>query len=713
MGSARPSNLQRRSKPKRKPEAPTADLLLELGTEELPPKSLALLSQSLGSNLYAGLRAAGLTSERSEHYNVYATPRRLAVQIPDILLMQPDSVSERRGPSWQAAFDDNGQPTAAAVGFARACGVTPAKLERLESDKGSWLVFRRKEKGAAAARLMPNIVAEALKKLPIPKRMRWAHLDAEFVRPVHWVVLLHGAKVVPCEILSVRTGRQTLGHRFHHPKPLSVRTAKAYPDILQKRGYVIADLATRRKLVRTKTEALAKRKKGVAVIDDALLDEVTALVEWPEPILASFDKTFLKIPSEPLVATMKDNQKCFPVVNAKGALLPYFVTVANIKSKNVNKVREGNERVIRARFADAQFFWETDRKVRLEDRVRDLDGVVFHNKLGSVYEKIHRIRVLASQIADEMGSDRQLADRAAFLSKADLMSGMVGEFPELQGIMGRYYAKHDGEGAEVAEAMAEQYLPRFAGDHLPKTRTGQALAVADRLDTLVGIFAIGEIPTGDKDPFALRRAALGLLRIIIERALDLDIKALLDAAHKNYPAELRTTNVVDQVYEFMMDRLRAYYLETGVSLDVYEAVLARRPDRPSDFDRRVRAVMAFRKLPEAESLTTANKRIRNILRQGGNADWDHVSTVLLKEEAERQLAQQVESLKQTLAPLFDKGDYAQAMKRLAALRPQVDEFFDKVMVMVDEEAVRDNRLALLSGLSALFLRVADLSKLQT
>lgn len=712
---SRPQTRARRkaAQAKRTPATKAADLLLEIGTEELPPKSLKPLSELLGDSLYQALSTAGLTTAGEQAYAVFATPRRLAVRIPKVLERQPDRVTERRGPSWQAAFDEHGQPSNAAVGFARSCGVTPDKLERLQTDKGAWLVFRRKEKGAVAKKLIPGIVDDVLRKLPMPKRMRWADFDAEFVRPVHWVVLLHGDKVLPCEILSVKAGRHTQGHRFHYVKPISLRSAEAYPSALTKRGYVVADFDSRKAIVRDKTQILAKRKKGVAIVDEGLLDEVTALVEWPEPILGTFDKGFLEIPPEPLISTMKDNQKCFHVVNTKGALLPYFVTVSNIRSKKPSKVREGNERVIRARFADARFFWETDRKTSLESRVHDLKGVVFHDKLGTMYDKVMRVQQLATRIGADTGSDKRLVERAALLYKADLMSGMVGEFPELQGIMGRYYAQHDGEESEVAAAIEEHYLPRYAGDRLPTTASGRALAIADRIDTLVGIFAVSEGPTGDKDPFALRRTALGVLRIIIECKLDLDLSALLEAAWRNYPDGLQQSNIVGQVYDFMMDRLRAYYIDMEVSLDVYEAVLARRPARPSDFDRRVRAVMAFRTLPEAESLTIANKRIRNILRQGGNSDCDRVSPILLKEEAEKQLAQRVESLGRTLAPLFDAGDYTQAMKRLAALRPQVDQFFDKVMVMVDDESIRDNRLALLNSLSALFLRVADLSKLQS
>jgi glycyl-tRNA synthetase beta chain len=688
------------------------ELLLEIGTEELPPRPLPGLAQALGELLYQGLQAAQLTTAKSAAYRVYATPRRLAVRIPAVSAQQPDSVIERRGPAWQAAWDGDGKPTQAAIGFARSCGVSPTKLERLENDKGAWVVFRQKQPGVSANKLIPAIVDEALKKLPIPKRMRWADLEAEFIRPVHWAVLLHGRAVIRAELLSVRCGRRTYGHRFHRPRPLELRSAQDYPAILQTRGMVIADFEARKNKIRARLQTLSKRKRGKAVIDEELLDEVTALVEWPEPILASFDAHFLELPPEPLISTMRGNQKCFHLVNRKGALLPYFIAVSNIKSKDVERVRAGNERVIRARFDDARFFWETDRKTPLVHRVEGLRAVVFHDKLGSVYDKVERVRKLAGRIAGEIGADAQAAERAALLAKADLLSGMVGEFPDLQGVMGRYYALHDGEHAEVAAAIEQHYLPRFAGDRLPSAGLGQALAIADRLDSIVGIFAVGEAPSGDKDPYGLRRAALGVLRIMIEQRLDLAVTTLLENAWRNFPTALQVSGLVGQIYDFMMERLRAYYVDAGVSTDVFESVLACRPARPADFDRRLRAVMAFRALPEAVSLTTANKRIRNILRQGGDADWDHVSPALLQDGAEKRLAEQVQALRQRLTPLFDAGEYSEAMRELAALRPQVDEFFDKVMVMVDDEAVRDNRLALLSSLGSLFLRVADLSRLQ-
>jgi len=686
------------------------DLLVELGTEELPPKALKRLSEAFGEYFVSGLKQAGLLTEKSTSRN-FATPRRLAVSVSAVLLRQPDRETERRGPALQAAFDKDGSATRAAEGFAGSCSTSVDKLERLKTDKGEWLVFRQKEKGRAAKELIPHILDQVLKQLPIPKRMRWGDLDVEFVRPVHWLVMLHGDKVIPAEILAVKSGRKTRGHRFHAPQWLSISNVKAYEKTL-KQAFVIADYEARQQRIKDSAEKLAAKHKGKAVIDSNLLDEVTGLVEWPEPIYANFDKAFLDVPAEALISTMQEHQKYFPVTNKSGELLPHFITISNIRSKQKVQVREGNERVIRARFTDAKFFWDSDRKQRLDSHIEKLRDVVFHKRLGSVHDKAVRISRLAATVAKSLGANTDMAERAGLLAKADLMTAMVYEFPDLQGVMGFYYAKHDGEKPEVAVAMEEQYLPRFAGDSLPASNTGHAVAIADKLDTLVGIFGVGEIPTGEKDPFALRRAALGVLRIIIECKLDLNLMALLKAAVEAHVELPQPKETPAKVYEFMMDRLRAYYADAGISFDVFEAVRVCKPVQPHDFDKRVHAVMAFRKLKEADSLTAANKRVRNILKQGGDVDWDHVSEQLLQEPAEKNLASKIKKLSKEITPLFDKGDYTTAMKKLAALRPEVDDFFDNVMVMVDEEAVRDNRLALLSGLSKLFLRVADLSRLQ-
>ncbi|HEC11795.1 MAG TPA: glycine--tRNA ligase subunit beta [Acidiferrobacteraceae bacterium] len=697
---------------KKKVAAPS--LLVELGTEELPPKALSKLSAALGEHLYKGLQQAALVAPDSEDYAIYATPRRLAVKVPAVLLRQPDREQERRGPAIQAAFDEHGVPTKAALGFAGSCGVAINKLQRLETDKGSWLVYRKRQKGQAAKKLIPDILAGALGKLPIPKRMRWADMDAEFVRPVHWLVLLHGADVIPAALLSVKSGRHTQGHRFHHPKPIALRNATVYPDILETRGHVIADFSKRRNKIEKGVARLAKAKQGQVLVDDALLDEVTGLVEWPQPILGGFDKAFLKVPAEALITTMRDNQKYFAVTKKAGTLLPYFITVANIKSRSPAKIRKGNERVLAARFSDARFFWDTDRKGALADHVEELADVVFHIKLGSMGDKAERLSKLAGTIAADLGVGPTLAERAGLLSKADLLTGMVGEFPSLQGTMGRYYAGHDGEDPQLAAAMEEQYLPRYAGDRLPQGDVGRAVAIADKLDSLVGIFGIGEEPSGVKDPFALRRAALGVLRIMIEQGLELDLNQLLARCVAGYGGLIKSDGVADRVYDYMMERLRAYYQDNGISVDVFESVRVCRPAQPRDFDRRVRAVMAFRKLPEAESLTAANKRIRNILRQAGKvAQAAGDDSALLVEPTEQSLARQVDAMTAELSPLFASGDYRDALKALAGLRDSVDKFFDDIMVMVDDTALRDARLRLLKRLGDLFLRVADLSKLQS
>lgn len=689
------------------------DLLIEIGTEELPPKALLKLSNAFKAGIEEGLEKAGL-----KHNNIqaYATPRRLAVLISDLVTAQEDSNVERRGPAVTAAFGEDGCPTPAATGFARSCGVEADQLETMETDKGAWLVFRSEQKGQSTAELVPAIVQHALDKLPIPKRMRWGNLDSEFVRPVHWLVLLFGDEVIDAEILSVKSGRETRGHRFHHPDTIYIGEPKAYQPLLESEGRVMADFAERREAIKGQVMEVAAKVKGTAVIDDALLDEVTGLVEWPVALLGNFDKEFLDMPSECLISAMKGHQKYFHVVDQKEQLMPHFITVSNIESSNPDVVRDGNERVIRPRLSDAEFFWTQDHKQKLADRIDSLKTVVFQNKLGTIYDKSQRVSQLAGFIASNIEGDKSLAERAALLAKCDLMSEMVGEFPELQGIMGRYYAEHDGEPANVAIALDEQYMPRFAGDDLPQSKTGQALAIAEKLDTLVGIFGIGKIPTGAKDPFALRRAALGALRIIIENNLELDLRDCLTTAASSYKDIFNADEVVPAVFDFMMDRLRAYYHDSGVSHDTFESVLALNPSQPKDFNDRILAVTAFRKLPEAESLAAANKRIQNILRQAAENKEiipAKLDNKLLHESAEKLLAAQLEKTSKEVSPLFDKQDYQPALIKLAILRQSVDSFFDAVMVMAEDKSVRSNRLALLKQLGDLFLQVADISRLQS
>jgi len=688
------------------------DLLIEIGTEELPPKALKRLALALHDGVKAGLQKADLAFAGMQWF---ATPRRLALIVNQLDSQQTDKSVQRRGPALTAAFGEDGCPTPAAKGFARSCGVEVEALERLESANGAWLVFNATEPGQAAAALIPGIVQNALDQLPIPKRMRWGSLTAEFVRPVHWLVLLFGDKVIDAEILSAKAGRETRGHRFHHPGKLYLAEPKAYAPLLETEGWVMADFAQRREAIRAQVLEAANQLKGQAVIDEDLLDEVTSMVEWPQALTGSFEPRFLNVPPEVLISTMKTNQKYFHVVDAKGKLLPHFITVANINSKDIEMVRRGNEKVVRPRLVDAEFFWNQDRQTKLYARIERLASVVFQQQLGSLQDKVQRVARLARSMAEQLRFDAPLAERAALLSKCDLLTDMVGEFPALQGIMGRYYALHDGEDPQLAQALDEQYQPRFAGDALPQTVLGQILAIADKLDTLVGIFAINQIPTGDKDPFALRRAALGVLRILIEKQLGLDLIKLLQQAADNFKAalpKLDAAGIATQCYDFVMERARAYYLESGIRPDVFDAVLAQQPGQPYDFDQRIRAVTAFRALPEAESLSAANKRIANILKNLGKVN-PRIDESLLQAAAEKNLYQTLQKLTVTVKPLFARHDYQKALFELAQLRETVDRFFDDVMVMVDDEAIKQNRLALLENLRQLFLQVADLSRLQS
>ncbi|MBE0509517.1 MAG: glycine--tRNA ligase subunit beta [Chromatiales bacterium] len=685
------------------------DFLVEIGTEELPPKALLKLSQAFSQGITAGLEAAGLGFGQ---VHPYAAPRRLAVLVKQLDTAQADKQVERRGPALNAAFDGEGKPSKATEGFARSCGVAVSELQTLETNKGSWLVYQSLQTGKPSAELLPAIVQQSLDKLPIPKRMRWGALEAEFVRPVHWLVMLLGDDVIDCEILSVKSGRDSYGHRFHHPDPIFIPEPSAYSTLLHDTGKVVADFTQRRELIREAVIQAAAAHAGTAVIDEDLLNEVTGLVEWPQAVVGSFEQRFLAVPPECLISAMKGHQKYFHMVDAQRKLMPNFITLSNISSSNPESVRAGNERVIRPRLTDADFFWTQDRKSRLEARRDSLATVLFQQKLGSLQDKSQRVAAVAEAIAKAIGTQPEQAARAALLAKCDLMTLMVGEFPELQGIMGRYYAEHDGEPAEVALALDEQYMPRFAGDQLPASKTGQAVAIADKLDTLIGIFGVGQVPSGDKDPFALRRAALGALRIIIEQGLDIDLLEMLEHAAEANTGLFDNNHVITQVFEFMMGRLKAYYQDRGVAVDTFEAVLAQRPTRPLDFDARLRAVSAFRDLPEAEALAAANKRIANILKKTEESIPVQVDANLLQDAAERQLYEQVARSSDAVTPLFLARDYTSALKTLAGLRNVVDSFFDQVMVMADEPALRANRLALLSQLRSLFLEVADLSLLQ-
>lgn len=681
------------------------DFLVEIGTEELPPKALKTLATALADNL-----VAELAKQELSHSSVswYAAPRRLAVRINQLVAAQADKVVEKRGPAISAAFDAAGQPTKAAQGWAAGCGITVEQAERLETDKGAWLLCRQQQQGQTTISLLPELVSLALSKLPIAKPMRWGNSDAEFIRPVHTIIMLYGETVVPATILGRTSGNQTYGHRFHAPALVSIKNADAYLPTLEQ-AYVIADYAKRKAYIAEQVAATAAGLGAQVKPDDALLEEVTSLVEWPAVLVGSFEESFLQVPAEPLISTMKDNQKYFPLLDSAGKLMNKFIFVANISSKDPQQIISGNEKVVRPRLADAQFFFNTDRKVKLAERLDSLKTVLFQQQLGTLAEKSERISQVAGFIASKIGADEQAAARAGLLSKTDLMTNMVGEFPEVQGIMGMHYARLDGEAEAVALALNEQYMPRFAGDQLPSRLEGAAVAIADKLDSLVGIFGIGQIPKGDKDPFALRRAAIGALRIMVEKQLPLDLVELIDFSQQTFADKLSNAKVAEEVLDFMLGRFRAWYQDEGYSVDVIQAVLARRPTNPADFDRRVKAVAEFRKLDAAAALAAANKRVANILAKVEGNIASTVNAGLLQEEAEKALYAAISAEQAYQAKA---NDYTDALMHLAALREVIDSFFEQVMVNAEDLAVRANRLALLKQLRELFLQVADISVLQ-
>ena len=687
----------------------TTELLFELGTEELPPGSLRALGEALRADVCARLDEQRITHGAAQWF---ASPRRLAVLVGGVAALQEDAVIEKLGPQVSAAFDASGKATGAALGFARGCGVDVSELGRAQGDKGERLAFRQTLPGQPTASLLPALIESALGALPIAKRMRWGARRDEFVRPVQWVVLLLGSTVVTGTVLGLEAGRTTRGHRVHGESSIALANAAEYAQTLRTRGFVIADHEERLAEVARQVDAAAQAAGGRAELDPALLEEVCSLVEWPCALAGRFEERFLEVPAEALVSSMKGHQKFFPVRDAAGALLPCFVTVANIESRDPAQVVAGNQRVIRPRLSDAAFFYAQDRQTTLAARRERLRSVVFQTDLGSVWDKTERVASLAGQIGAQLGADAALCRRAGELSKSDLVSEMVLEFDELQGTMGRYYALNDGEPAAVAEALVEQYLPRQSGGALPQTEVGAALAIADRLDTLVGIFGIGQPPTGSKDPFALRRAALGVLRIIVERELPLDLQPLLEAAaaaHRNLP---RGASVVADVRDYMLERFRAWYADAGLRVECVMAVQARGVTAPLDVDRRVRAVSAFSALPEAATLAAANKRVANILQKQAEGSVPvSVDPALFQDAAESALAAALESAIDACAPLLARGDYSAALIRLAELRAPVDDFFGQVLVMSEDIALRNNRVALLARLRAAFLAVADISAL--
>ena len=688
---------------------PSRDFLVEIGTEELPPKALDNLAASLEQGIVKGLNREELNFTASYRY---ATPRRLAVLIHELQPQQADKTIERLGPAVSAAFTGQGVPTKAAQGFARSCGVAVEELDRSKSGDVEKLVFSLKESGRPVQDLLPRLVRDALEQLPVPKRMRWGNSREEFVRPVHWVVMMYGNKTIPALLLGVEANHFSYGHRFNFNKKILIKNAKDYEALLEEKGGVIPDFNKRKGLIRELVENEGAKAGAVAVIDEALLDEVTSLVEYPVALTGKFEEEFLDLPPEALILTMKSHQKCFYLVDKKGKLLPKFITISNLQSKDPSKVVEGYERVIRPRLADARFFYETDKKHSLESRLQQLNTVIFQEKLGTIYEKSQRVAALTTAIAERIGADSTLCSRAATLAKCDLLTLMVGEFADLQGLMGFYYALHDGEPEELAQALNEQYMPRFSGDSLPNSKTGIALALADKLDSIVGIFGIGQPPTGSKDPFALRRSAIGVLRIIVEKELDLDLLYCIEQAVSGFEEANLAQNTADEVFEFMLERFKAWFMDKEITVEEFQSVFVVRPTRPLDFHLRILAVHNFNLLPESASLAEANKRVSNLLaKQNFNAEDTAVKEELLQEPAEKALHRELVDKILEVAPLLEKGLYKEGLQTLASLKISVDTFFDEVLVVCEDASLRENRLALLQQLRDLFLQTADISHL--
>jgi len=685
------------------------DFLVEIGTGELPPKALRLLSEAFLANTRAALESAGLTFDKIE---AFATPRRLAVRAQGLIESQPDKLVEKTGPAVAAAFDAAGKPTPAALGFARSCGVALENLEQAEKDGTVKLVFRSLAKGTLTSTLLPDMIAKALAGLPIPKKMRWGSTRDEFVRPVHWVVMLFGSDIIPAQVLGITAGNQSRGHRFMHSGTVAIATPADYETALRA-AKVLVNYEERKSLVRSLVEAEGAKLDASVVIDEDLLEEVTSLVEWPVALTGRFERHFLEVPAEALISSMKSHQKCFYLLDRQGALLPNFITLSNIESADPAQVIAGNERVIRPRLSDARFFYDTDRKTSLEARAEKLKSIIFQQELGTVHEKSARVAALATFMAAELHADPALCRRAALLGKADLLTNLVSEFAELQGIAGYYYALNDGEPRDVALALNEQYMPRFSGDKLPTSMTGCVLAIADKLDTIVGLFAIGQPPTGSKDPFALRRAALGILRIIVEKQLDLNVFASIQTACSGYAGLPLKPGLDTQVFDFLLERFKAWYQSEGISVEVFQSVLALKPAKPLEFHRRVHAVHEFSRRPEAQALAAANKRVSNILqKQAGAQNTGAIDPALLRHEAENALVRTLEKCRKEATPLFADSRFAEGLEVLAGSRGAIDAFFEGVLVMDEDLAVRQNRINILGELRSLFLQVADISCLQ-
>ena len=686
----------------------TETLLIELGTEELPPKSLKTLATTFFEQIKLQLDAAKLSYSDIQWY---ATPRRLAVKVEGLIASQADKAIEKRGPAVNVAFDAEGNASKAAEGWARSNGITVADAERLVTDKGEWLLHKTVEQGKSVEELIPAMVNQAVSKLPVPKPMRWGSGRTQFIRPVHTLTMLYGEKIIAGETLNVNSNNLVTGHRFHHHGLVAIDHADNYETTLRE-AHVVVSYEERKQTILEKINLAAKEIGGIALPDEELLEEVTSIVEWPVILVGSFDEEFLNVPAEPLIYSMKDHQKYFPVTDAEGNLLNKFIFVSNIASKDPSQVIKGNEKVIRPRLADAEFFFKTDKKQSLESRLESLSSVLFQKQLGTVKAKSERIASLSEFVAEKIGDDKALAYRAGLLSKTDLMSDMVLEFPQVQGTMGKYYAQHDGESEAVAQALEDQYRPRYAGDALPEQTIGCAVAIADKVDSLVGIFGINQPPKGDKDPFALRRAAIGLIRIIIEKQLNLDIAELIAKSVELYQDKLSNDDVAMQVLDFILGRYRAYYQDQNISVDVIQAVLANAPSAPLDFDKRIQAVTHFKALAESATLAAANKRVGNILNKFKGELFAEFNQDLASETAEKDLAKNFAEVSVKVLPLMADKDYQAALTELATLKQPIDNFFDNVMVMADDEQVKTNRLTLLSEIRNSFFAIADISLLQ-
>lgn len=686
------------------------DFIIELGTEELPPKALKSLSGAFERELTGLLKVYQLKFFSSK---VFATPRRLAVLVQTLVERQDDQICEKIGPSVESASDQDGNPTPAAIGFAKSCGVQIEELKTITKDKKTKLYFSEKTQGKKTLEILPNLIKTAISNLPIQKKMRWGSSREEFIRPVHWVMALYGNSVIDLEVFGVKSSNQTFGHRFHTKKTITITAPEKYEQILEESGYVVASFEKRRKKIKSLIEAEASKRDAVGIIDPNLLEEVTGLVEWPVALTGNFDEDFLKLPAPSLILSLQSHQKTFCCNDIDGNLLPIFIAISNLKSKNPKEVVKGNERVIRPRLADAAFFFDTDKKVRLDSRLENLKTVIFQKELGSLYNRSIRIAEISGQVASRLGIQSDTASRAGLLSKCDLISNMVGEFGDLQGIMGKYYAEHDGESSEVASAIEEQYLPKFSGDEVPQTEIGCVVSIAEKIDTITGLFSIGQPPTGSKDPFALRRAAIGLLRVIIEKDLDLDLCDCIEIASKSFSTEsgiVVTGNQKDKILVFLFDRLQAIYLAEGMTSEVFQSVLSIKPTKPADFDRRIKAVAAFSQLDDSRALSDANKRVLNILSKNSLVG-EHavVNEALLVESAEIALLDSLKRIEGTVEPMLLELNYVGALRSLVVLRKGIDKFFEDVLVNCEDKKVRENRMAILLQLRSLFTRVADIS----